>query len=359
MNIRRKLFPVMPILMLLAGASIAETLPAIDHYGKWMLACDNALSCEARGMENQRVPTHLSVKREAGPEGTLRISIGASFRFGPDDLGLDGQPLALDGSDWELQHHGSHTLLTTSRQEAARDFIGQIRNGDWLRFRDLDARIPLAGLTAALLRMDERQQRLDTRTALIRRGSAPADSVPPPPPLPRLERGTRPSALTNEEEKALRDSVQVLHAARLDDDCYGAMHRMTPLAAQAWPIDDSHALVAIPCTLTNILQLQSFLYIAARGNGGPIQLFQPVLHFEGRPQPITIRALSEVDFEPERGRLFASQKNLGSASCGYAGEWQWQDGAFILAGFMHQNRCGGSIPGDWPVLYRSETANPP
>lgn len=338
-----------------AGPASADILLSYDPYDRWFLACDNALRCEARGISDRNRDPHLSVLREAGPEGDMTVTIAAAFRFTAADLALDGVPLALDAKAWTLERHARRTLLKSHQADAAQAFIRRIRNGRFLEFQDRTDRVPLSGLTASLLRMDEQQQRLGTRTALIRRGNAPADSVPAPPPLPSFDSAEAPPPLTPEEEAELLDRVQAFHADPLDDRCYGAMHLMTPIGPSAWPIDESHALVAVPCTLTNIWQLQSFVYVAERKEQGAITLFQPVLRFTSQAHPVTLRALSEPDFEPSTGRLFVSQKStLSSARCGHAGEWQWQEGQFVLARFTRQSHCGGNAPGDWPVLYRSE-----
>lgn len=337
--------------------SRAEILPSYVHYGKWFIACDNGLRCEAKGMTDKRHDPHLSVRREAGPEGSMHITVAAPFRFEPSDLGMDGMKINIVDTV-HIEQHNSRTLMKISDSVAARAFIQQIRHGNFLEFRDRSNRIPLAGLTAALLRMDERQQRLGTHTALIRRGKAAANRVPRRPVLPYIGTGQPAPGLSPEEEQALLESVQDFHASPLDNYCYGAMHLMTPVRARIWPIDKRHALVAVPCTLTNIQQVQSFVYIAERSQGGTIVRFQSQLQFESPPDPIVMRALSEPDFDPATGRLFASRKFLSDAVCGHAGEWQWQGNEFVLARFARQNHCGGSAPGDWPVLYRSEVAVP-
>lgn len=340
-------------LIAMASSGI-EILPSYDHYKRWLIACDNGLRCEAKGMTDRHRDPHLSILRDAGPEGSIHITIVAPFRFQPSDLYMDGVALEL-GDAAKIEPFNSRTQVTITEPVAAQAFIQRVRNGHYLEFHNRRNRIPLAGLTAVLLRMDERQQRLGTQTALIRKGQALASSVPAPPTLPRIEKGKPAPSLSREEEEALLDTVQAFHADPLDGSCYGAMHLMTPVKAQAWPIDEHHALVAVPCTLTNIQQLQSFLYIVDRRQGGPIELFQPSVHMDSRPNPLTIRVLSEPDFDPSSGRLFMSRKILSDAVCGHAGEWQWQNGTFVLARFMFQSRCGGSTPGDWPLVYRSDT----
>lgn len=361
MRLYKSLMIVFCALMLSIPAgspSAAEPVLSYNHYHDWLVACDNGLRCEAKGIARQRPYPNLSILRDAGPEGALRITIGASFRFASSELSLDGEPLEFAEPAWTIERHGSQTLLTTQELEEALAFIAHIRNGDRLSFGDRDARIPLAGLTAALLRMDEIQQRLDTRTALIRRGGRSADTVPPPPALPRLEPAGSAAVLERGEEEALLSAVQEFHNDPLDSYCYGSMHLMTPIAPRAWPIDDEHALVAIPCDVTSFQQVLSFIYIVERRPGGSIDLFQPTLRFTSQRHPATFRSLSEPDFDPATGRLYAARKTLGDALCGHAGEWQWQEGEFVLAWFARQDTCGGSTPGDWPVVYRSEMAAP-
>lgn len=351
-----RIFLQLIVALLATVSASAGVLPSYDHYKEWLIACDNGLRCEARGMSTKRLAPQLSILREAGPEGALHITIAAPFRFNLSGLDMDGADLSL-GDTEKIEVHPSRTIVKIAQADAARTFIQKIRNGNYLEFRDQDSKISLSGLTAALLRMDERQQRLGTQTALIRRGRAPANTIAPPPPLPHIEKGESAPGLNHEEERTLLDAVQEFHANPLNTYCYGAMHLLTPVATRAWAIDAHRALVAVPCTLTNIRQVQSFMYIADRSPGGVIELFQPSLHFESSAEPITLIALSEPDFDPSTGRLFASRKYLSSATCGHAGEWQWQNGKFILAHFTRQNHCGGNTPGNWPVIYRSNAAS--
>lgn len=309
-------------------------------------------------MEDRQPYTHLSILREPGPQGKLRITIGSSLRFAPSELMLDGEPLEFADPGWTFERHGSQTLLTTEQPEAALAFISHIRNADRLLFGDLEARIPLAGITAALLRMDELQERLGTRTALIQKGPRSADTVPRPSPVPRFEPTGSAAVLHRREEEALLNAVQEFHHDPLDSYCYGSMHLMTPIAPRVWPMDDEHALAAIPCELTSFQQVLSFIYVVERRPGGSIELFQPTLLFSAQSHPAKFRALSEPGFDPNTGRLYAAQKTLDHALCGHAGEWQWQNGQFVLAWFARQDRCGGAIPGDWPVIYRSEMSAP-
>lgn len=357
LNTLAVLFCALPLLMQAGAPSAAGTVLNYERYRDWLVACDNGLRCEAKGVEDRRPYTHLSILREPGPEGALRVTIGASFRFAPSELMLDGAPLDFADPAWTLERHGSQTLLTTTQADAALAFIARIRNGDQLSFGDRRARIPLAGLTAALLRVDEIQQQLGVRTALIHKGPRSIGTVPPPA-LPRFEPTGSPAPLDRDEEDALLSAVQQFHNDPLDSYCYGSMHLMTSVAPRAWPIDEEHALVAIPCTLTSFQQVLAFVYVVERRPGGAIEHFQPTMVFSSQSHPARFRALSEPDFDPATGRLYAAQKTLDHALCGHAGEWQWQNGRFVLARFARQDRCGGAIPGDWPVVYRSEMSAP-
>jgi hypothetical protein len=112
---------------------------------------------------------------------------------------VDGAPAILlaDGRPVPARFSGDVDGDTVVADPEA--LVAMLRGGRVLEVRDAAGanlgRISLAGASAAMLYMDERQRRLDTVTALVRRGARPASAVPAPPAVPRV---TRAAAATDQ-----------------------------------------------------------------------------------------------------------------------------------------------------------------
>jgi hypothetical protein len=152
------------------------TLQSYDTYKSWLVACDNTLSCQAKGFTDGEMRAELCIDREAGPDGALSASLSAEASFAAGDVLVDGKPAGLDPKDWKRDDDGG-TRLTTDRADAVRALVARLRNGARLSMGG-KAEVPLEGFAAAMLRMDDRQGRVGGVTALNKPGSTPAWRVP-------------------------------------------------------------------------------------------------------------------------------------------------------------------------------------
>lgn len=175
----------MLLLALIALQSAAVQPGEMRIFEDWAVGCDNGRHCQAVSL----VPGHLldqprlvvSVRRGPGAADEPVVTFDGDDLCGAT-LSAGGQPLPvriLTARTCEVVHPGDvASLLTALRSESelrAADAAGAPAGA-----------VSLAGVSAALLYMDEAQRRVGTVTALVRPGSAPASQVPPPPPLPRV-----------------------------------------------------------------------------------------------------------------------------------------------------------------------------
>lgn len=180
----------------------------------WTLVCTNDLSCTASlaGLGGT-----LRLARASGPGGALHVTL---ILTAPDAKGaplpqrhagdvpilrqwqvrLDGQPFG-DDPDAALPFRASPDLLDgwafwdvpPLQTDAA---LAALRGAHILEMMPdaggMTYHFPLSGLDAALGAMDEVQGRVGTETALIRRGTLPADAVSPPARLVSVPAPTEP-----------------------------------------------------------------------------------------------------------------------------------------------------------------------
>jgi hypothetical protein len=323
--------------------------PFYATYKSWYVACDNTGACTARGFPLDGGPgLDLTITRDAGAAGALTADIRAQDSFSPDGLALDDAPLTLpDG--WTETTSDGETSLHAEGLGAVRAFVQSVRNGVTLDLGGGMA-VPLDGLPAALLRMDQAQGRVGGVTALLDPGAKPASDVPPPAPLPSVP----PHAVTatfNPAEAATLIAVgQTASAARMQqEECEGTTDEVQP---SVYALSKSEALVLLPCLL-GAYQGSSLGILVNRQDKSVAPLVLP-LSFGGNPSPDDpTDMLTEPDFDAGTGTLSMQAKGRGLADCGISASWIWDGTAFQLAALNYQDACGGVEPRDWPALFRS------
>ena len=161
------------LLSLLPFTAIATPIQGFfENYQDWDLICDNTGTCNMVGYQNGLVS--LLFRREAGENAAVKSSLTISVNNGSDkgkpvEIRLNGELLsivpkmediALDKQVAALDEKQTDALLTALKNNADIEFIsGQFRG-----------KLSNEGAKAAMLKMDEFQQRLDTPSALIRQG---------------------------------------------------------------------------------------------------------------------------------------------------------------------------------------------
>jgi hypothetical protein len=355
-------------LFLMATGTAQAAAPSYDSYGSWLVACDNILTCEAKGFvqDNDDVTStlpdnapvngalDLRIIRAAGPGGVIQARLSAGFAFGLADLRVDGRPLPLDRSAWTLTTRDGASTLFTERPEAVSAFVAQLRDGAMLRVAG--GIVPLNGLSAALLHMDDRQGRVGGVTALIRTGPKSASAVPPAPLLPPAPPAHRSIVLADRERNRLMAWTEKAQAQFIKKQGCDRPDRETDslLETGAYGLDKNTAVVLVGCSMA-AYQGTSLVFVVPRtGSGQP----EPA----GLPSPVLIKGdtgdegavVTSPDFDVATGTLTGFYKGIGLAYCGDSHEWRWDGHHFVLTGMTFQLGCGGSTSGNWPVLYQSK-----
>jgi hypothetical protein len=168
--------------MLFAGAT-APQIGDIKTFNDWIVGCDNGRLCQADGVlpegdyKNATIAVRRGAEGDAVPQIWIRVPDGT-----PADILVDGRPL-------HLRFMADEDVFGVAVEDSPR-LAEAVVNARALVIIDSTTK-PLAnispdGAAAALLYMDEQQHRVGSVTALVRKGPAPASSIPPPPPLPEI-----------------------------------------------------------------------------------------------------------------------------------------------------------------------------
>lgn len=337
-------------------ATAATSLPAApvgivqsyDGYRSWLVACDNTLTCVAKGFGQDSDGAEITIERAAGPNGALTASISATHRFAIEDVRIDGKPAGLAAPAWQLSTSDDETSASSDDFVAVRALVQRLHNASKVTLAAHNA-IPLDGFAAAMLRVDDRQGRSDGVTALLKLGGRPALRVPAPAPLPRIPDTPVHATLAAGEGVRLIAAVRRgQKAAFAKEDC-----GETPETPEAYALDDDRALVFIPCIM-GAYQGSSLAFIAPRADGPAQRVIAPTPYGGNDPDRADATTFTDPVFDPKTGTLSAAAKGRAMADCGMSASWKWTGKSFRLSAMALQQACGGVEPGDWPTIFRSK-----
>ncbi len=176
----------------------------------WAISCDNTRGCEAAGFRSESGdsrPVMLWLAREAGAGTPVRARLKAETpdgaSTGPFRLVIDENTRVAQALDGDLDAIAFARALPALLERTS----VEVRSGAD-RYT-----LSLVGLKAALLKMDDLQDRIGTRGALVRKG--PRDEQGVPPALPPL----RPHPAPNFAPKSTDAALLKLVLPTLAGDC--------------------------------------------------------------------------------------------------------------------------------------------
>lgn len=314
----------------LVSASFAASKDEVRRFDDWFAACDNGLDCTAGSLlpdgdsdATTVFSLHRAAAAEAEPDFQILVPEGTTVA---NRYEVDGKPVSLHPTrkdDWlKFPAEDVPTLVSAMRRGALLALVDE--DGKPI------ATASMAGATAAMLAIDEAQNRLGTTTALVRRGAKAPDTIPPPPALPEVEaiRTARKAETSLPAAKAT--------SLRTDAQCDGSEDTV-----QEFAIDSEHNLVLISCDSAAYNFTSLALVTDKEG-----KLYDPDFDHvddegDGR--------INNAAFQD--GVLYTSMLGRGVGDCGQSRNYVWDGARFVTVEIARQDVCGGNP--DWPVLYRA------
>ena len=213
------------LLTLLPVAAMATSIKGIgENYQDWDLVCDNTGTCRMAGYQEgdgSEHPVSILFTRAAGEnavvEGKLTIlPLGddRDIQVGQDiEIWLNGKSLGKvkhisDDAPDKLTEEQTKALLSGLKKES------EIR----LTYGKTTLKVSDKGAAAAMLKMDEFQQRLNTPSALIRKGQE-KHAVLAPQPAPKIEVVSVNNRKTTELKRGEKQYDNVLALLRKANSC--------------------------------------------------------------------------------------------------------------------------------------------
>ena len=318
-------------LALLAAFAIPQP-GTLKTYGDWIVGCDNGLACQAVGLVPEGVEgatARITRGPAAGDRPEVAIQLGnAQARA----IAIDGRRFALRGGGDEeyrpADPDGVLAAMVRARVATLVDAAG----------KPVGTLSP-AGITAALLYIDDRQRRVGTTSALVRKGARTV--VPTPPAVPVIAAPPVTSA------KAIVPRAPEIAAMRKVSDC-GA-DEFGPVSAESFALDARRSLVLLSCG-AGAYNFSTVPFVIERVRG---RLKSDYARFDLTPSwgqddgnPILVNA------GYEKGVLSHYAKGRGLGDCGTSQQFVWDGARFRLIEQTQMDECRSSI--DWIRTWRAE-----
>ena len=332
-----------------ANAEADAQNPNQRIFRDWLVVCDNIGTCHAFGHATEGTGW-VRITMAAGPEATLRIAVG----FWPEN-GTFGGPVTVRVDTTTFDGLTAATgedapSLATVGPGMARALVDEMAQGQTMTLNAGAETVPisLSGAAASLLWIDEHQGRLDTTTALIRKGSRPASAVPAAAPVPRITPAPAVSqtGYGDQEGQTLPAAIEALPAVvqcRADTDFNPDLQKVISSAR----LDANTILWSVPCG-AGAYNFSSAWFTATPQGANPRRVTFPTA--SGEPQDQLVNAA----YDPATRVIDAFNKGRGLGDCGMADSWTWTGQGFVLKSSSEMSECWG-VPGDyWPTTWVSE-----
>jgi hypothetical protein len=335
-------------------SGFAMAAPASKTFRDWITGCDNLKSCTALSLpaEAAEQVAFLRLERPAGQNGAanLSVKIRAEKLKAPlsADLAIDGAPFPAAGKRIAATVIDEETATIALSPDETEALFAAARKATKLTValagKSYD--VSLSGSVAALLWIDEQQGRLNTTSALIRKGAGTAVPATPPLPVITAKAASQP-AIAPKTVKALTVALRK-QLRRLDpDQCEDAPDDL-PDAEGAWPLSGGERLVGLLCS-RGAYNLSTVFWILPGSDVAKARKAQ-FPQIDGKPDNMLVNA----DYDPATGQVSFFSKGRGIGDCGASGTYAWTGSGFVLARFEAMDECRGIASDDWITLFRSE-----
>ncbi|WP_309627758.1 DUF1176 domain-containing protein [Brevundimonas sp.] len=314
----------------------------------WLAVCDNSGTCNvfAPALEGTG---WVRISMPAGPDATPGVVVG----FWPESGAFDGAVTArVDGVDFAARAATGDDALPVAiiAPDRARALVDAMAQGAAMALNAGSETIPisLTGAAASLLWIDERQGRLGTTTALIRKGSRPALAVPAAPARPRIEPAPAVSqaGYGDQEGQILPAAVEALPAViqcRAETDFNPDLQKVISSAR----LDGNTVLWSVPCGVGAYNFANAWFTTTPQGTN-PRRVTFPSA--SGEPLDMLVNAA----YDPATRVIDAFNKGRGLGDCGMVDSWTWTARGFVLKSSSEMSECWG-VPGEyWPTSWVSE-----
>lgn len=309
----------------------------------WFAVCDNGNDCTAFGPALADGTGWVRVRMPAGGEARPEVHAGfwpndGEFGQSPVRVVVDGRPL----KSGPLQAGDQDVTLSDPVSAVAALVAGR----SMALIQGVEAqRMNLTGATAALLWIDERQGRLDTVTALVRKGDKPASAARPVPDLPVVAA----AAAASQANLPTQPTPSALVARPEVASCRAAWNPTSfEEGLTRARLDDRTELWGVACG-SGAYNFMTRYFLTGPNGADPRPLELRATNGETREE------LVNSEYDPATRTLSQFSKGRGIGDCGTASTWTWTGRAFVLSEETMMRECWGAGADRWPTTWRTRS----
>jgi len=329
----------------------------VKTFRDWLASCDNVRSCSAFALTENSSGVFLRLDRDGAPSALPRFTVLIDAEEGTKvELAFDDKTLAGLPKGAVTAKPVNDLMHIEIAPDAIEPFIASLHKAGKIVVSRAEPKageesvigeISLSGAVATLLWLDEQQKRLDTATALVKRGAKPATAVPAPPALPVIH-AARPGAAPSEKTfpKAVLAKGRTVCGGDDPHPEPGDINALSGNLLAYW--FECRAMSGAYNAWSALVIAPSDKPEAAR----VVQLPYPPgeTTIAGMPKDLIVNA----GFDEKTLTLTMFAKDRGPGDCGTSGEWVFDGKDFRLMRYQSMPTCGGLVSDEWPVTYRAK-----
>ncbi|MCM2472686.1 DUF1176 domain-containing protein [Rhizobium sp. CG5] len=344
-------FPVLPFTfaLLLSGTAVcvADT-GGFKQFQSWQVSCSQSRDCTIRQFLTGSAIGQLELRRDGGPDTPLSIAASTDNPAFSEDARDVSASVSVDGgaplsvSSGAIRYDAAAAVWVLTGNFIGSGLAMDMKNGTSLHVRlsrgeaIAEGDVPLAGVAASLLFMDDQQKRVGHTDALSARGDKP-----PSPALPFRD---------------IRSLAQLPEAIRSrfaeGGECADTEESQFDGNAFVHRLSDDEAIYGTPCGTPGAYNTPFALFIDSFGVISTMAF--PVLH-DGAPS--TMANAYNLDYDFANGTLSAFFRGRGIGDCGLYTAWHLsknQAGAVLVLDRQTFKDCDGKDlggPENWPAQW--------
>ena len=328
------------LLTLLPVVAMATSIKAIgENYQDWDLVCDNTGTCRMAGyQEKGDDPVSILFTRAAGENAAVEGKF-TILPFGEADRDVQvGQDIEiwLNGKSLGKVKHISDDAPDKLTEEQTKALLSRLKKESEIRlaYGKTTLKVSDKGAAAAMLKMDEFQQRLNTPSALIRQGQE-KHAVLAPQPAPKIEVVSVNNRKTTELKRGEKQYNNVLallrkaHDGCVDEDL------------------ESQYITIYPLTHNKVLA-EALCFKGAYQSTNYYAVLDDKL---SKVEQVLADQYNEAGYDEKQGYAFVrgTYKARGIGDCWSGDDAVWNGKIFIRTSEWTTGSCKGFTGGAWQL----------
>ena len=326
------------LLTLLPVAAMATSIKGIGNYQDWDLVCDNTGTCRMAGYQDESSdPVSILFTRAAGENAAVEGKF-TILPFGEADHDVQvGQDIEiwLNGKSLGKVKHISDDAPDKLTEEQTKALLSGLKKESEIRltYGKTTLKVSDKGAAAAMLKMDEFQQRLNTPSALIRPGQEKHAVLAPKvePKIDAVSVKNRKTIELKHGEKQFNHVLALLRKANSCDD-----EDITSQDITLYPLTQNKVLAEALCV---------------RGAYQGTNYYAVLDNKLSKVEQVLAEQYNRAEYDEKQGYAFVrgTYKGRGIGDCWSSQDAVWNGKIFIRTSEWTTGSCKGFPGGAWQL----------